>query len=104
MLSQASEDSVLIFMADTLPKLLQEIHSIPTPNLLSSKLADIRSRITAILIADPSQNNYYSNHTGRELNRKLYNFGLSNDIVGEYDSGFRPKLKTIKEDPPAFFF
>lgn len=91
MQSQASEDSVHMFMADTLSSLLQEIHSIPTPEILSNKLADIRSRITTILSTDPSQTNYYKNHTGRELNRKLYTFGLADQIIGDYDSGFRPK-------------
>lgn len=78
-------------MEDTLPSLLQEIHSISTPDILSAKLSDIRSRINTILSADSSQTNYYNNHTGRELNRKLYTFGLSSQIVGDYDSGFRPK-------------
>lgn len=78
-------------MADTLSSLLQEIHSIPTPEILSAKLNDIRSRINTILSAHSSQVNYYKNHTARELNRKLYTFGLADSIIGDYDSGFRPK-------------
>jgi len=79
-------------MPDTLPKLLQEIHSVETPSELNSKLSNFESRIAAILSASPDQKNYYVNHTGRELYRKLYNFGLSHLISYSYDSGFRPNL------------
>lgn len=79
-------------MSDTLPKLLQEIHSVETASELNSKISDFESRISSILSASPDQKNYYINHTGRELYRKLYNFGLDNLISYSYDSGFRPNL------------
>ena len=79
-------------MSDTLPKLLQEIHSVETPSELNSKLSNFESRIAAILSVSPDQKNYYINHTGRELYRKLYNFGLTHLISYSYDSGFRPNL------------
>lgn len=79
-------------MSDTLPKLLQEIHSVETASELNSKISDFESRISSILSANPDQKNYYINHTGRELYRKLYNFGLDNLISYSYDSGFRPNL------------
>lgn len=79
-------------MSDTLPKILQEIHSVKTPSQLNSKLSNFESRIAAILSTSPDQKNYYINHTGRELYRKLYNFELSHLISYSYDSGFRPNL------------
>lgn len=91
MLSQVSEDSVYyLCMPDTLPKLLQEIHSVSTPSELNTRFSDFKSRIATILSDNPSQENYYKNHTGREFFRKLHNFGLSSLIFDGYDSGFRP--------------
>jgi hypothetical protein len=75
----------------TLQELLQYIHSIPTPEELELELDSIRTNIdNAITNGDGFQANYYKNHTGRELFRKLYNFGLEHLIFDEYDSGFRP--------------
>lgn len=88
-------------MPDTLPKLLQEIHSVETPSELNSKLSNFESRISTILSASPDQKNYYVNHTGRELYRKLYNFGLSHLISYSYDSGFRPNLPEWTPASPA---
>lgn len=81
-------------MSDSLPKLLQEIHSISTPNELQLNFENFQSRISAILYSNPFEYSYYSNHTGRELYRKLYNFGLNNLITTSYDSGFRPNPKS----------
>lgn len=93
MLSQVSEDSVYyLCMPDTLPKLLQEIHSVRTPSELNTRFPDFQSRIATILFEHPSEENYYVNHTGRELFRKLYNYGLDHLITDSYDSGFRPIL------------
>lgn len=80
-------------MSDSLPKLLQEIHSTSTPNELQLNFENFQSRISAILYSNPLEYSYYSNHTGRELYRKLYNFGLNNLITTSYDSGFRPNPK-----------
>lgn len=79
-------------MPDTLPKLLQEIHSVLTPSELNTRFPDFQSRIAAVLFDQPSEENYYVNHTGRELFRKLYNYGLEHLITDPYDSGFRPIL------------
>jgi len=81
-------------MSDTLPRLLQEIHSTSTPNELQLNFENFQSRISAILYSNPLEYSYYSNHTGRELYRKLYNFGLNNLITTPYDSGFRPDPKS----------
>lgn len=81
-------------MPDTLPKLLQEIHSVPTPSELNTRFPEFQSRIATILFEHPSEENYYVNHTGRELFRKLYNYGLEYLITDPYDSGFRPILES----------
>jgi hypothetical protein len=78
----------------TLQQLNNKIHSIPTPTELSTELASIKSDIKTILSAGGStEENYYKNHTGRELFRKLNNFDMVADLsaIGDpYDSGFRP--------------
>jgi hypothetical protein len=75
----------------TLQELLQYIHSIPTPEELELHLDSIRISINdAINKGDKFQKSYYQNHTGRELFRKLHNFGLEHLIFDEYDGGFRP--------------
>lgn len=81
-----------IVMSDTLPKILQEIHSVKTATELSNKLGGFESRISAILSTQPDQKNYYLNHTGRELYRKLQYYGLQGQISYSFDSGFRPNL------------
>jgi len=93
--SQVREDSVYyICMSDTLPKLLQEIHSVETPSELNSRFPEFQSRIATVLFEQPSEESYYINHTGRELFRKLYNYGLEYLITDPYDSGFRPILES----------
>jgi hypothetical protein len=89
-------------MSDTLPKLLQEIHSVKTPSELNSRFPEFQSRIAAILFEQPSEENYYVNHTGRELFRKLYNYGLEHLITDPYDSGFRPILESGIQPFEAF--
>jgi hypothetical protein len=93
MLSQVRGDKCNnIVMPDSLPKILQEIHAVSTGTELSSDLSGFESRISAILSAQPDQKNYYLNHTGRELYRKLYYYGLQGEISYSFDSGFRPFL------------
>jgi len=78
----------------TLQQLNNKIHSIPTPTDLSSELTVIKDDIKTILSAGGDfEENYYKNHTGRELFRKLNNFGMTTELsnIGDpYDSGFRP--------------
>jgi len=76
----------------TLQEINNRIHSIPTPSELESSLATLRTSIsTAISNGDIEFNTqYYRNHTGRALFRKLNNFGLAILIFDDYDSGFRP--------------
>jgi hypothetical protein len=75
----------------TLQELLNHIHTIRTPSELNSELNSIKSKINDhISGGDSFQKNYYKNHTGRELFRKLYNYGLSELIPTTYDGGFRP--------------
>ena len=81
-------------MSDTLSKILQEIHSVATCDELNSRFPEFQSRIASILFENPWQENYYINHTGRELFRKLYHCDLQHLITDPYDSGFRPILDT----------
>lgn len=76
----------------TLQEINNRIHSIPTPSELESSLSSIKSDIETVLSQpdDGFNENYYKNHTGRELFRKLNNFGLGSLIFDSYDSGFRP--------------
>jgi len=76
----------------TLQEINNQIHSIPNPSELESSLADLKTSIsTAITNGDIEFNaQYYRNHTGRELFKKLNNFGLYSEIFDDYDSGFRP--------------
>lgn len=93
MLSQArGAECNNIVMSDSLPKILQEIHSVKTATELTNKLSGFESRVSAILGAQPDQKNYYLNHTGRELYRKLQYYGLQGQISYSFDSGFRPNL------------
>lgn len=84
-------------------QLVNHIHSIPTPELLSSEFDFIKNQVALLINKGEFQVNYFKNHIGRELFRKLYNFGLSNLIKGEYDSGFRPiDLDFISDGPLDF--
>ncbi len=76
----------------TLQEINNQIHSISTPSELESSLASLKSSIsTAINNGDIVFNTqYYRNHTGRELFKKLNNFGLGSEIFATHDSGFRP--------------
>ena len=76
----------------TLQEINNQIHSIPTPSKLESSLISLKTSIsTAISNGDIEFNTqYYRNHTGRELFRKLNNFGLDSEIFDGFDSGFRP--------------
>ncbi len=81
-------------MADTLPKLLQEIHSIRTASELQSQLSSLRARIAA-LRTDETSIIYAANHTTRELNNKLFNFGLKSELdLTQLDGGLRPILSS----------
>ena len=80
----------------TLQELNNKIHIISTPSELSSELSSIIQDIkTALTAQDSFSISYYTNHTGRELHRKLYNFGMMDQIQDEYDSGFRPQTLTL---------
>jgi hypothetical protein len=80
---------------------LQELNNIihsATKEDLQDNLNSWKDSIKALLIAGTeADDHYYRNHTGRELFRKLYNFGMTTelgDIGDEYDSGFRPITTT----------
>lgn len=79
----------------SLQSINKKIHSVATPTEMNSKLAGFKSEIKTELLANgDDQERYYKNHTGRELYRKLDNFGMSSEIttIGDnYDGGFRPK-------------
>lgn len=78
----------------SLQQILNRIHSTRNPNELNSKLNSFKQEINSELSSgDPFQENYYKNHTGRELYRKLNNFGMGSEIIAigdNYDAGFRP--------------
>ena len=75
---------------------LSQIHSTKTDQELSDNLSLYKSQIKGILDLNiESQSNYYKNHTGRELFRKLYNFNLSHLIPTTYDAGFRPDNNSL---------
>ena len=79
-----------------LQEILNRIHSTRSPDELNSKLNSFKQQInTELSGGDSSQENYYKNHTGRELFRKLNNFGLKALIPTSYDSGFRPNDTTL---------
>lgn len=75
----------------SLQEILNRIHATRSPSELNSKLNLFKQEISAELSgSDPFQENYYKNHTGRELFKKMNNYGLENLIPTSYDSGFRP--------------
>lgn len=75
----------------SLQEILNRIHSTRSPNELNSKLNSFKQEInTELSGGDSFHENYYKNHTGRELFKKLNNFGLKPLIPTSYDSGFRP--------------
>lgn len=78
-----------------LQELNNAIHS-ASKTELQANLATWKSQIKSILTtATEEQEHYFTNHTGRELFRKLYNFDLAAEIKDEYDSGFRPQKNSL---------
>lgn len=68
------------------------INGIHTPSQLELELPDLLVSIAAILGENNSyQVRYFTNHTGRELYKKLWHFGLYHLIPGYHDGGFRPR-------------
>ena len=78
----------------SLQELLNRVHAIRTPDSLSSQhtalFNEIKQAVKQQEDIGANGKNYYYNHTGRELYRKLFNYGLSELISTSYDSGFRP--------------
>ena len=73
-----------------LQELNNAIHSANKAEL-QTNLATWKSEIKSILTtATEEQENYFINHTGRELFKKLYESNLSSEIKDDHDSGFRP--------------
>ena len=84
----------------TLQELNNQIHAIKSQNEMSTKLSSFKTNIKNALIAGQSES-YYMNHTGRELYKKLSNFGMESDItsIGDlHDAGFRPLTATGIKD------
>ena len=76
----------------TLQELNNQIHAIRNQADMASKLNTLKSQIKTALLAGQSAL-YYMNHTGRELYRKLSNFGMESEILAigdDHDAGFRP--------------
>lgn len=74
-----------------LQELNSKIHQASKSDLVSN-LETFKTDIANALIGGESEA-YYKNHTGRELYRKLHNFGLGSEIssIGDaHDDGFRP--------------
>ena len=80
----------------TLQELNNQIHAVRNQAEMTSKLGTFKSNIKTSLVAGESES-YYMNHTGRELYRKLNNFGMESaitDIGDDHDAGFRPVTAT----------
>jgi len=73
---------------------LQELNNLihtATKTELQTNLAAWKAEIKSILeLGREEDETYFISHTGRELFRKLYNFGLESEIKDDYDSGFQP--------------
>ena len=73
---------------------LQELNNLihtATKTELQTNLATWKAEIKSILeLGREEDETYFISHTGRELFRKLYNFGLESEIKDDYDSGFQP--------------
>lgn len=66
------------------------IHS-STKNDLELNFHAWKSELESLVTGESYETkNYYSNHTGRELFKKLSNMGSGESIYDSYDSGFRP--------------
>jgi hypothetical protein len=88
----------------TLQELNNEIHIIRTPDEMAFRLDTLKTYIRNILILGYIHDQeYFRNHTGRELIRKLYYFGMESEIpaiTSSYDSGFRPlSIDEAKQSP-----
>ena len=80
----------------TLQELNNQIHAIKSENEMNTKLSSFKSNIKSTLDAGEPES-YYMNHTGRELHKKLSNFGMESEIasIGDlHDAGFRPLTAT----------
>tara|TARA_Y100000592_G_scaffold74430_1_gene116057 strand:- start:4280 stop:4630 length:351 start_codon:yes stop_codon:yes gene_type:complete len=78
----------------------KQIHSYRRSEL-QSNLSTILTDIKNILVSNERRDEeYFRNHTGRELVRRLFIFDMVSDIssvTSDYDDGFRPtELNTIK--------
>ena len=78
----------------TLQELNNQIHAVRDQSEMTTKLTSFKTNIKAALDAGGvAEEHYYKNHTGRELFRKLSNFGMTDALafIGDtFDSGFRP--------------
>ena len=78
-----------------LNKLLHQIHTVKNKAEMQSSLLQFKTKIRDIVISGGfEEENYFINHTGRELFRKLDGFGMQSEIKDSVDSGFRPTRKT----------
>ena len=88
----------------SLQQLLNKVHAIRTPDSLSSQhtalFNEIKKAVKHQEESGANGKNYYYNHTGRELYRKLFNYGLSELISTPYDSGFRPETIDLSSIGP----
>ena len=73
-----------------LQELNNKIHQ-ATKEELVSNFESWTSLLQTELEADRSKENYFVNHAGRELFRKLHNFELNSLIKDQHDNGFRPQ-------------
>ena len=75
------------------PLLKSEIHAERNTGILAT---GYDSRIQAYITGQgtPFASGYAKNHILRDLNRKLYNYGLSSYISDSYDAGFRSTTLT----------
>lgn len=82
-------------MIMNLQELNNFIHSLHTKQRLEDEYANILTTLADILDDTdlPWKETYYKSHTGRELYRKLWTYGLKDLMPGDYDGGFRPLSK-----------
>lgn len=79
----------------TLNKLLHQIHAVKNKAEMQSSLTEFKTKIRNIVTSGGfEEENYFINHTGRELFRQLNRFDMQNEIKDSVDSGFRPIRKT----------
>tara|TARA_X000000950_G_scaffold289364_1_gene412418 strand:+ start:16097 stop:17170 length:1074 start_codon:yes stop_codon:yes gene_type:complete len=86
----------------TLNKLLHQIHAIKNKAEMQSELSRFKTEIRDIVISggffrlymEDEEENYFINHTGRELFRKLDSLGMQSEIKDSVDSGFRAIRQT----------